>query len=92
LGGFHAARCHCDRDFARRAALAGMDIQAMRNDPLLKQALFVKGVNACQITKSSTLGHHSKKRELIRRNLETLRKEGLIKIEPKTVVLKKWQP
>jgi hypothetical protein len=88
LGGFHSARCHCDRDFARRAALAGMDIEAMRADPKLKQALFAKGVSPRQITKSLKLGNKSQYRTDIRNQLSELRKQGQIKIVPETTELK----
>jgi hypothetical protein len=92
LGGFHAYRCHCDRDFARRAALAGLDIQGMRHDPRLQTALFVRGIDGRSLTHNPKLGHKSKYRREVKRRLQALRNAGQIRVEPQTTEIIKWQP
>jgi hypothetical protein len=88
LGGFAEARCHSDRDFARRAALAGLDIQAMRNDIRLQAPLFIKGMRPDSLTHNPKYGYFSKYRKQVRSELAKLRDEGRIRIEPKKVELK----
>ena len=88
LGGFAEYRCHSDRDLARRAALLGFDIKAMRQDPRLQTALFSKGMSIHSLTHNAKFGTGSKYRREVRALLAKLREEGKLKIEPKTAALK----
>lgn len=92
LGGFAEYRCHCDRDFARRAALIGLDIQAMRHDERLAEATFVKGMRANSLTHNAKTRYGSKYRKEIEAELSKRRDAGQIKIEPQTTGLEKCQP
>ena len=92
LGGFAEARCHSDRDFARRAALAGLDIQGMRQDPRLQAPLFIKGMGPKSLTHNPKTRYGSKYRKEIEAELGKLREAGQIKIEPKATELSRCQP
>lgn len=87
LGGFRGARCHSDRDFSRRAALAGLDIQAMRKDERLQRGLFLKNLAAESLTHCPRYGYRSEYRRRVRDEMAKLRAAGQIKIKPETVVL-----
>jgi glycosyltransferase involved in cell wall biosynthesis len=66
LGGFHSRRCHCDRDFVRRAEMAGIDNQGMRKDPRLQRGLFLKNTGPNSLTRSRKYGHNSSYRRRVR--------------------------
>jgi glycosyltransferase involved in cell wall biosynthesis len=87
LGGFHAVRCHGDRDFARRAALAGLDIQKMRADERLQKGLFLKNLAVDSLTHCPRYGYKSAYRRKVRDELAALRIAGNIKIKPEAVEL-----
>lgn len=92
MGGFHDARCHCDRDLSRRASMLGIDIRGMRHDPRLQVPLFIKGLHPQSLTHNPKVGCGSKYRRRVRAELAALRDAGQLKITPKTVELTKWQP
>jgi hypothetical protein len=87
LGGFGSARCHCDRDFTRRAALVGVDIQAMRADRRLARGLFLKNVSADSLTHRPDYGYLSKYRREVRDRMAAARAAGTVRIEPEAAVL-----
>jgi hypothetical protein len=92
LGGFAEYRCHSDRDLSRRAALVGINIRAMRHDPRLQRALFIKGLRPNSLTHSPKFGCGSKYRRQVRAAMADARAAGQIKIVPKTVEFKPWAP
>lgn len=87
LGGFREARVHSDRDFSRRAALAGFDIQGMRGDDRLKRGLFLRNLNMTSLTHGPIYGHRSKYRMAMKNEMAKLRAMGEIKIVPEARAL-----
>lgn len=87
LGGFQAARCHSDRDFTRRAAVVGCDIQKMRADERLQKGLFLRNVSADSLTHHPSYGIGSDYRRKVRAELAQARADGYIKIIPFKAVL-----
>ena len=88
LGGFRPERCHSDRDFARRAALAGLDIQAMRSDERIQKGLFLKNVATNSLTRCPRFGYRSEYRKKAREDMAKARMAGQIKIIPEKMELK----
>jgi hypothetical protein len=87
LGGFASVRCHADRDFTRRAGLAGLDIQAMRADARLQRGIFCKNMEAVSLTHGPEYGNGSTYRKRVRDELAKARAAGRIKIKPETARL-----
>ena len=83
LGGFYGVRCAADSDFMARIKMAGYEIRE------IGEALYYRRRHSESLTKKSDTGIGSSYRKKVWRNMCEKREQGIIKIKPTVIPLKK---
>ena len=83
LGGFYGVRCAADSDFISRAKMAGYEIKE------ISEPLYYRRRHAGSLTKKSDTGIRSAYRKKVWRDMCEKREQGIIKIKPTVIPLKK---
>jgi glycosyltransferase involved in cell wall biosynthesis len=83
IGGFQLYRCAIDTDFLRRVEMAGFRIHE------LKEALYYRRSHPKALTRTVGTGMKSAYRKRVWAEMTMMRKNGIIKIKPILVKLKK---
>lgn len=83
LGGFYGVRCAADSDFMARIKMAGFQIHE------IKEPLYYRRRHPESLTKKHDTGIGSPYRKKVWRNMCEKREQGIIKIKPTVVELKK---
>lgn len=83
LGGFYGVRCAADTDFMYRIKMAGYEIHE------ITEPLYYRRRHAGSLTKKSDTGIGSPYRKKVWREMCEKREQGIIKIKPTVIPLKK---
>lgn len=83
LGGFYGVRCAADTDFMFRCIDAGYEIHE------IKEPLYYRRRHSESLTKKSDTGIGSQYRKKVWRDMCEKREQGIIKIKPTVIPLKK---
>ena len=83
LGGFYGVRCAADTDFMYRIKMAGFEIHE------ITEPLYYRRRHAGSLTKKSDTGIGSPYRKKVWRDMCQKREQGIIKIKPTVIPLKK---
>jgi glycosyltransferase involved in cell wall biosynthesis len=84
LGGFYGVRCAADTDFMYRIGMAGYNIHEI-NEPL-----YYRRRHSESLTKKSDTGIGSSYRKKVWKSMCEKREQGIIKIKPTVIELKKF--
>jgi len=83
LGGFYGVRCAADSDFIDRTKMAGYEIKE------IAEPLYYRRRHSGSLTKKSDTGIGSHYRKKVWRDMCEKREQGIIKIKPTVIELKK---
>ena len=83
LGGFYGVRCAADSDFIDRTKMAGYEIKE------IAEPLYYRRRHAGSLTKKSDTGIGSAYRKKVWKMMTEKREQGIIKIKPTVIELKK---
>ena len=83
LGGFYGVRCAADTDFMYRIKMAGFEIHE------ITEPLYYRRRHAGSLTKKSDTGIGSQYRKKVWSDMTAKREQGIIKINPTVIPLKK---
>ena len=83
LGGFYGVRCAADTDFMYRIKMAGFEIHE------ITEPLYYRRRHAGSLTKKSDTGIGSQYRKKVWSDMTAKREQGIIKIKPTVIPLKK---